>query len=103
MRKDLNGVWCNMLGNVAEEVTFLIHLRRNVLDTYLGHVDAVRILHSTWPGNNPRLQTYAITMAFRLAMAGSGWNLKRDTLMNDNLGRISQRRKLNRAFCSAWS
>jgi hypothetical protein len=34
MRKGLNGVWCNALGNVAKGVTFLIHLRRK----RLGHV-----------------------------------------------------------------
>jgi len=74
VRKGLNGVWCNMLGNEAEEVTFLIHLRRNVLDR-LCRCDP----DLAWPSNNPRLQRYAITIAFRLAMAGSGRNLKRDT------------------------
>ena len=37
MRKGhLRGVWYHMLGNVAKGATFLIHLWRNILKTFLG-------------------------------------------------------------------
>ena len=44
-------------------------LRAKIYNALISHVDgaSVRILHPT------------LTMAFRSAMAGSGWDLKRDT------------------------
>ncbi len=45
MRKGLNRVWCNMLGNVAKMVT-LIHLRQNVLDVYLESMTRYSQRHS---------------------------------------------------------
>jgi hypothetical protein len=53
-------------------------LRAIVYNALIGHVDAVRILHS-WPSNTPNWWRYILTMVFRLAMAGNGWDLKRDT------------------------
>jgi hypothetical protein len=52
-----------------------------VYNALIGHVDAVRIIHSTWPSNTPDCQwrRYILAIAFRLAMAGSGCDLKRDT------------------------
>jgi hypothetical protein len=34
----LRGVWYHMLGTMAKEVTFLIHLWRNILKMYLGNI-----------------------------------------------------------------
>jgi len=47
-----------------------------VYDALIGNVDVVRILRSTcqWPGNTPDWRRYILTMAFRLVMAGSGWD-----------------------------
>ena len=51
-----------------------------VYNTLIGHVEAVRILRaSTWHRNTLDWQRYILAMAFRLAMAGSRWDLKRDT------------------------
>jgi hypothetical protein len=61
------------------EVTDSNRLGVIVYDALIGNVDVVRILHSTWPGNTPDWRRYILTKAFRLAMAGSGWDLKRDT------------------------
>jgi hypothetical protein len=49
-----------------------------VYDALMGHVDVLRILHS-WPSNTPDWRRNILTMVFKLAMAGSGWDLKRDT------------------------
>ena len=51
--------------------------RTIVYNTLIGHVDAVRILRSTWPSlsNTPDWRRYIFTMAFMLTMAGSGWVL----------------------------
>jgi hypothetical protein len=51
-------------------------LRAIVYNALIGHVDVVRILH---PSSTPDWRRYILTMAFRLAMAGSGWDLKMDT------------------------
>jgi hypothetical protein len=60
-------------------------LRVVVYDTLMGHLDAVRILHSTWPSNTPNRWRHILTMAFRLAMAGCGCDLKRDAhVMNED-------------------
>ena len=48
-----------------------------VYDALVGHVEVVGSLHSTWPSNASGLRRY-IPMAFRLAVGGSGWDLKRD-------------------------
>ena len=48
-------------------------LRVIVYDTLIGHVDAVRILHSTWHFNTPDWRGCILTMAFKLAVAGSAW------------------------------
>jgi hypothetical protein len=66
-------------GNSKMEDTDSKWLRVIVYDTLMGKVDAVRILHPTWPGNTPDRQRYILMTAFRLAMARSGWDLKRDT------------------------
>ena len=52
-----------------------------VYNTLIGHVVAARVLHSNWPrtSNTPDRQRYIFMMAFRLAMVGSGWDLRRDT------------------------
>jgi hypothetical protein len=56
-------------------------LRAIVYNALIGHIDVVRTLHSTRPSNlnTPDWRRYILMMAFRLAMAGSRWNLKRDT------------------------
>jgi hypothetical protein len=48
-----------------------------VYNALIGHIDVVGILHSTWPRNTPHWGRY-IPMAFRLAVGGSGRNLKMD-------------------------
>jgi hypothetical protein len=53
-------------------------LRAIAYNALKGHVEAVRFLHS-WPSNTPDWRRYILTMVFRLAMGGSGWDLKRDT------------------------
>jgi hypothetical protein len=67
------------LGSGKMEDTDSKWLRAIVDNALIGHVDAVRILHSMWPGNTPDWRRYIVTMAFRLAMGWSGWDLKRDT------------------------
>jgi hypothetical protein len=52
---------------------------RIIYNALIGHVDAVRILHFTRPSTTPDWQGYILTMAFRLAVAGSGWDLERNT------------------------
>lgn len=64
-------------GNSKMEDTDSKWLRVIVYNTLIGHVDAVRVLHSTWHSNTPDWQRYILTMAFRLAVAGSRWDLKR--------------------------
>ena len=56
-------------------------LRAIVYKPLIGHIDVVRTLHSTRPSNltTPDWRRYILMMAFRLAMAGSGWDLTRDT------------------------
>jgi len=67
------------LGSSKMEDTDGEWLRAIVYNALMGHVDAVRILHSTCPSNASDWRRYILTMAFRLAMAGSRWDLKRDT------------------------
>jgi hypothetical protein len=67
------------LGSGKMEDTDSKWLGAIVHDTLIGHVDAVRVLYSIWPSNTPDWQRYILTVAFRLAMAWSVWDLKRDT------------------------
>jgi hypothetical protein len=67
------------LGSSKMEDTDGKWLRAIVYNALMGHVDAVQILHPTWPRNTPDWRRYILTMAFRLAMAGSGCDLKRNT------------------------
>jgi hypothetical protein len=67
------------LGGSKMEDTDSKWMRAIVYNALIGHVDAVRILHSTWPSNTPGWRRYILTMTFRLAMTGSGWDLKSDT------------------------
>ena len=46
-------------------------------NTLVGHVEAVRILRaSTWHRNTLDWHRYILAMGFRLAMAGSRWDLE---------------------------
>jgi hypothetical protein len=54
-------------------------LRVIIYNALIGHVEVVRILHSTWPRNTPDWRRYILPMAFRLAIGGSGRSLRRDT------------------------
>ena len=54
-------------------------LRTIAYDALIGDVVVVRNLHSTWPSNAPDWRRCILMMGFRLAMGGSGWELKRDT------------------------
>jgi len=67
------------LGSSKMEDTDSNWLRTIVYDALIGHVDVVRIVHSTRPSNTPDWRGYILTMAFRFAMARSGRDLKRDT------------------------
>ena len=53
-------------------------LRATVYNALIRHVDAVRIFHCTWPNSTSDWRRYVLAMAFRLAMARSGWSLNRD-------------------------
>ena len=50
-------------------------MRVIVYNTLVGHVDVVRILHSTWCSNAKDWGRYIFTMAFRMANGGSGQDL----------------------------
>jgi hypothetical protein len=52
-------------------------LRAIVYDALIAHVDAMRIMHSAWRSNTSDWRRYILMTAFRLAMGGSGWGLKR--------------------------
>jgi hypothetical protein len=67
------------IGSSKTEDTDSKWLRAIVDSALIGHVDAVRILQSIWPSNTPDWRRYILTMAFRLAMGESGWDLKKDT------------------------
>jgi hypothetical protein len=90
------------LGGSEMEDTDRKWLRTIVYNALIGHVDVVRILHSTstWPSSTPDWWKYILTMAFRLVMAGNEWDLEGDT--NEDLRRKSQYRKLTQAFCGTW-
>jgi len=60
-------------------------LRVIVCNAFIGNVEVVRILRSTYPSNlnTPDMRKYIFPMVFRLAISGSGRNLR--TLMNKHL------------------
>ena len=65
-------------GRVSREMEFTDNwwLRVIVYNALIGHVEVVRIL---WPSNTPNWRRYILPMAFRLAIGGSGRDLRRDT------------------------
>ena len=67
------------LGSSKMEDTDSNWLRAKVYNALIGHADGMRILHSCWPGNTPDWRRYILMRVFRLAVAGSGWYLKKDT------------------------
>jgi hypothetical protein len=47
-----------------------------VYNAFIGNVE-VEVLHSTYPSNfMPDRRRYILPMALRLAIGGSGWNLR---------------------------
>ena len=66
------------LGSTKMEGADSKWLRAIVYNALICHVDAVRILYVACPSTTD-WRRYILTMAFGLAMAGSGWDLKRDT------------------------
>ncbi len=74
-------------GSRQMEVTDNEWLEMIVYIALIGLVDAIR---SIWPCN-PDWRRYIFTMAYRLAMGKSGWNLKKGyALMNGHLRRMSR-------------
>ena len=63
------------LGSSKMEDTNDKWLRAIVDNALIGHVGAVQILHSTLRSNTPDRRRYILMMAFRFAMAESGWDL----------------------------
>ena len=55
------------------------------IDAVIGHVEVVRVLDSTWPGNTADRPRYILPIMFRLAISGSGQDLWRDALINEDL------------------
>jgi hypothetical protein len=67
------------LGSSKMEDTDSKWLRAKVYNALIGHADVGWIMHSSRAGSTPDWRRYILMIAFRLAMVGSRWDLKKDT------------------------